>query len=136
MQMRMQMQVTTQKITRTITITNVLPSMKWTVSSGDAPLPVQLASLTSSITGRNVSLKWSTSQEINNSGFEIERKNNGGDFVKVGFVMGKGTVSTTTNYEFSDRNLASGNYSYRLKHLAVYLNTKDLEHLNIQKKLY
>ncbi len=102
---------------RTITITNVLPSMKWTVSSGDAPLPVQLASLTSSITGRNVSLKWSTSQEINNSGFEIERKNNGGDFVKVGFVMGKGTVSTTTNYEFSDRNLASGNYSYRLKQI-------------------
>jgi hypothetical protein len=102
---------------RTITITNVLPSMKWTVSSGDAPLPVQLASLTSSITGRNVSLKWSTSQEINNSGFEIERKNNGGDFVKVGFVMGKGTVSTTTNYEFTDRNLASGNYSYRLKQI-------------------
>ena len=83
----------------------------------DAPLPVSLASLTSSTAGRNVMLKWTTISEINNSGFDIERKGFSGEFRKVGFVQGKGTVSTPSSYEFTDRNLVSGKYSYRLKQI-------------------
>jgi hypothetical protein len=95
--------------------TNESPSMSWTVSSADAPLPVALESFTSNVNGRNVTLKWSTSSEVNNAGFEIERKAAGGDYVKAGFIGGKGTVSTQTTYTFTDKNLASGSYSYRLK---------------------
>ncbi len=83
----------------------------------DGAMPVSLASLTSSTAGRNVNLKWTTISEINNSGFDIERKGFSGEFVKVGFVQGKGTVSTPSSYEFSDRNLISGKYSYRLKQI-------------------
>jgi hypothetical protein len=86
-------------------------------STGDSPLPVSLASLTSSTTGRNVNLKWTTISEINNSGFDVERKGFSGDYVKVGHMQGKGTVSTPSSYEFTDRNLASGKYSYRLKQI-------------------
>ncbi len=83
----------------------------------DSPLPVSLASFTSNVFGRNINLKWLTISEINNSGFDIERKGFSGEFVKVGFVQGKGTVSTPSSYEFSDRNLISGKYSYRLKQI-------------------
>lgn len=39
----------------------------------DVPLPVNLAALTSSVNGKSVELHWSTTSELNNSGFEIQR---------------------------------------------------------------
>ena len=80
-------------------------------------MPVTLQNLTSNVTGRNISLKWLTSQEINNAGFDVERKSGTGDFTKIGFVNGKGTVNTASSYEFTDRNLQTGKYSYRLKQI-------------------
>lgn len=40
----------------------------------DNPLPVELASFTASVQERNVVLAWKTLSEINNSGFDLERK--------------------------------------------------------------
>ena len=100
----------------------------WMVSSQDAPMPVTLASLTFNVIGRNINLRWSTSNEINNSGFDIERKLSSGDYVKIGFVSGNGTVTTATNYEFTDRNLATGKYSYRLKQID---NNGNFEYFNL-----
>ena len=51
---------------------------------------------------------------MNNSGFDIERST-GDQWTKVGFVSGNGTTSSNSDYSFTDRNLNSGNYSYRLK---------------------
>ena len=81
----------------------------------DLPLPVELSSFTSTVTGRNVNLYWSTSEEINNSGFEIERSAVEGIWTRVGSVTGNGTSSGIKNYEFTDRDLATGKYQYRLK---------------------
>jgi hypothetical protein len=81
-------------------------------------LPVELASFTSSVNGKNVTLNWITAGEINNSGFDIERKNvNGNDYTKTGFVAGNGTISQQVSYEFTDKNLNSGKYNYRLKQI-------------------
>lgn len=77
-------------------------------------LPVELSSFSSSVNGNNVNLNWSTASESNNSGFDIERNSNG-TWSKVGNVAGNGTTSNSNNYSFTDKNLASGNYSYRLK---------------------
>ena len=85
----------------------------------DNPMPVELASFTSSVTGRDVLLSWSTVSEVNNSGFEIEKSNVKGqmsnDWNIVGFVSGNGTSTDIHNYEFTDKNLNSGKYNYRLK---------------------
>ena len=81
----------------------------------DPLLPVELSSFSSSISGSDVTLNWSTSSETNNSGFDIERSSVSGTWSKVGNVTGNGTSATTHSYTFTDRNLASGNYSYRLK---------------------
>ena len=80
-------------------------------------LPVELSSFTSVINKRDVTLNWATSTETNNSGFEIERSVLNGSWSKIGNVAGNGTTNSASSYSFTDRNLASGNYSYRLKQI-------------------
>ncbi len=84
---------------------------------GDVPLPVELAAFTANVNGSNVTLEWSTSSELNNRGFDIERKLNQENWQTVGFVEGSGTSSETRIYSFIDRELSSGIYSYRLKQI-------------------
>ncbi|MBS1552773.1 MAG: T9SS type A sorting domain-containing protein [Bacteroidetes bacterium] len=90
---------------------------RFIITDASAPLPVELASFTSLISGNNVSLNWSTVSEKNNSGFDIERSSVNGIWTKVGNVAGNGTTTTGHSYSFTERNLASGNYSYRLKQI-------------------
>jgi hypothetical protein len=60
-------------------------------------------------------LNWTTATELNNSGFEIERKSTSFSWAKIGFVPGHGTTSEAKNYSYTDNNLSTGNFSYRLK---------------------
>ncbi len=80
-----------------------------------AALPVELTSFTAENTGDKVALRWSTASELNNRGFEIERKSSGGDFLTIAFISGAGTVQNATQYKFDDTPPFSGNYAYRLK---------------------
>ncbi|MCK7525628.1 MAG: hypothetical protein MZV64_52510 [Ignavibacteriales bacterium] len=64
----------------------------------------------------DVILTWNTATEVNNQGFEIQRKTTG-EFERVGFVEGKGTTTEVQNYLFRDKDLLSGNYTYRLKQM-------------------
>jgi len=107
---------------RTISNINTTTFSIWSVSAEDAPLPVTLSNLNSSISGRNIKLNWTTESEINNKGFDVERadvRSKDLIFNKIGFVCGQGTVSTPSNYSFEDRNLMSGKYKYRLKQIDV-----------------
>ncbi|MEO8664407.1 MAG: T9SS type A sorting domain-containing protein [Ignavibacteria bacterium] len=79
-------------------------------------LPVEMSSFTSSINGRDVTLAWTTTSEVNNSRFEIERSVSN-EWTSVGSVEGNGTTLTSTNYSFTDRNLNTGVYHYRLKQI-------------------
>ena len=85
----------------------------------DNALPVEMASFTSNVTNRDVNLFWTTSSEENNSGFEIERSTAlaGDEWINVGFVPGNGTTTGATDYTFTDRNLNSGKYNFRLKQI-------------------
>ncbi len=80
----------------------------------DNPLPVELESFTSSVSGNNVTLSWITSSETNNAGFKVERESEG-VWKEVGFVAGNGTVTGSSSYSYTDKNLHSGAYMYRLK---------------------
>jgi len=84
--------------------------------AGMEALPVELSSFVSTINGRNVELNWATASELNNSGFDIERSVNG-NWTKVANVSGNGTTTSPQSYSYTDRNVASGNYSYRLKQI-------------------
>ena len=91
---------------------------RWTAGDSLTSLPVELASFTSSIENRNVKLNWSTTAEVNNSGFEIERTTEGNEqWQKIGFVEGNGTTNSPKDFSFTDRNLNTGKYNYRLKQI-------------------
>ncbi|MEO8209395.1 MAG: T9SS type A sorting domain-containing protein [bacterium] len=91
------------------------------IHSNESLLPVELSAFTSSVQKNDVTLHWTTSMELNNSGFEIERSTfrsqSSEDWMKIGFINGNGTTSSPNNYEFSDRGLNSGKYNYRLKQI-------------------
>ncbi|MBK6538321.1 MAG: hypothetical protein IPG09_11310 [Ignavibacteria bacterium] len=57
------------------------------LAGNDNPLPVELASFVSSVSGNNVTLNWSTASENNNSGFDIERSIVNGQWSKIGNVV-------------------------------------------------
>lgn len=89
-----------------------------------SPLPVELASFTSTVDARNVTLNWSTASEQNNAGFDIERKSAGSAWAKIGNVQGSVNSTSTKNYSYRDNNLLSGKYNYRLKQIDVNGNYK------------
>jgi photosystem II stability/assembly factor-like uncharacterized protein len=83
-------------------------------------VPVELTSFTAAINNNNVVLKWSTSTETNNMGFEIERKLKNQEWIKAGFVEGNGTTTELQNYQFiDDYSLLpyEGRVLYRLKQI-------------------
>jgi subtilisin family serine protease len=85
------------------------------------PLPVELESFSAVRIGSMVKLNWSTSTEINNYGFEIERGNliSLGNKIwnNIGFVEGNGNSNSLKNYSFEDKNLFADKYVYRLKQI-------------------
>ena len=64
-------------------------------------------------------MKWSTASELNNRGFEIERKLFK-EWVKIIFIEGNGTTTNSSNYSYVDdlRNSSyKGQIFYRLKQI-------------------
>jgi hypothetical protein len=90
----------------------------------DATLPVELNSFTATSNQNTVNLKWQTATEVNNFGFEIERKVHTStslsvtEWEKIGFVNGSGNSNSPKNYSFSDNNPSGGSkFLYRLKQI-------------------
>ncbi len=80
-------------------------------------IPVELVSFTAFSVGNNVNLSWSTASEINNKGFEVERKTSSSDWQAIGFVEGQGTTSELNHYSYTDAKVNNGTYNYRLKQI-------------------
>ena len=97
-------------------IGNVAGVMDTSFVTWDVPLPVELSSFVHLVDKNNVSLNWTTTAEMNNSGFDIERKlTSSEEWSKAGTVEGNGTVNEQQSYSFTDRNVNAGKYNYRLK---------------------
>jgi hypothetical protein len=80
------------------------------------PVPVELTSFTASVTGSNVELRWTTATELNNRGFEVEKRLNN-NWQVIGFVAGSGTTTEIQSYSFTDKNVTGGSYAYRIKQM-------------------
>jgi len=101
-------------------IGTTLESFSTFTGGEESVMPVELLIFTTNVLNNTVNLYWTTSNEINNYGFEIERKENTlqtSEWLNAGFVKGSGTTNETKNYSFVDRNLQSGKYKYRLKQI-------------------
>jgi len=91
---------------------------------GNDPLPVELLYISGKNLDRFNLLEWQTASETNNYGFEVQRSNDGIDFAKIGFVKGAGNATTVNTYEFTDSNIQSPVYYYRLRQLDFDGNEK------------
>ena len=80
-------------------------------------LPVELTSFTAKSNGKEVILNWSTATELNNQGFEIQRRVAESEFATIGFVKGEGTTTNQKEYSYIDKELADVKYFYRLKQI-------------------
>jgi parallel beta-helix repeat protein len=78
-------------------------------------LPITLIDFTGHESGGKVYLNWSTSREVDNVSFEIQRSANGVDFSTIGKVPGSLTTSEVKNYSFTDPEPLPGVSFYRLK---------------------
>jgi hypothetical protein len=89
---------------------------KYSQSQSD-PLPVELTSLTASISGRIIMLNWQTTTEVNNCGFEVERKTANSSWQQIGFVQGHGNSNSLKEYTFIDKQIGGTKFQYRLKQI-------------------
>lgn len=109
---------------------NLTPWNKGSFINLEFYIPVELTSFTLSSGDNEAILNWETATEKNNSGFEIERKIEDGEWQKIGFVTGKGTTTVPQSYTYRDGKLTeSGNYAYRLKQIdynGVYEYSKEM----------
>jgi len=79
-------------------------------------IPVELTSFTANVNNLSqVVLNWETASEINNQGFEIERRTETSEFRTIGFVEGYGTTTEPRSYVYTDVTAEMGVNYYRLK---------------------
>ena len=84
---------------------------------GNSPVPVELTTFTADVKNSSVTLNWGTATEINNYGFEIERKSLD-DWEKIGFINGNGNSNSPKEYSYVDKNPIGGSkFQYRLKQI-------------------
>jgi hypothetical protein len=101
------------------------PCNEATAYIAEGYVPVELTSFAADINGNNVQLNWKTASEINNRGFEVERKiigrrdnsRSNSHWEKIGYVAGFGTTIEPRSYIFTDNRVIPGKYWYRLRQI-------------------
>ena len=78
-------------------------------------LPAELSSFASNVQGRNIILNWTTQTEKNSDKFIIERKTLSTNWEAMGSIKASVLSNSPKQYSYSDKNLQSGKYQYRLK---------------------
>ncbi len=95
-------------------------TMSAPVNIVNQPLPVELSSFTANYNDKSkVDLKWQTKTEVNNYGFNVERRINEGEWNSIAFIEGYGNSNSPKEYSYSDKDLFAGGskFQYRLKQI-------------------
>lgn len=87
------------------------------VAANNSALPVELISFIASENKGSVVLNWQTATEVNNYGFNVERRVQKEEWKQIAFVNGHGNSNSPKNYSFTDLSLISGKVQYRLKQI-------------------
>ena len=88
------------------------------VGSLDSPLPVELSTFNAKYDEKGkVDLNWVTKTEVNNYGFNVERRINEGEWNSITFIEGHGNSNSPKEYSYTDNDLSAGGskFQYRLK---------------------
>ena len=122
--------------TSTSTSNSVVPTSNWTLASTNArtsftiALPVNLINFNAAANknSKSVEVSWSTTNEENNSHFEIMHANDFVNWTSIGTVYSKGNGNDMNVYSFTDINPSNIN-QYKLKIVAL---NGEVSYSNIQ----
>ncbi|MBU0472543.1 MAG: T9SS type A sorting domain-containing protein [Bacteroidetes bacterium] len=99
------------------------PYLEWQNPSG-TPLPVELTSFEGDNTEDGVVLNWQTATEVNNYGFQVQRRKknkksneHNAEWEVLGFIEGHGNSNSTKDYSFMDKASLYETTQYRLKQI-------------------
>jgi aryl-phospho-beta-D-glucosidase BglC (GH1 family) len=96
------------------------PSLMGTVIlKGTSPLPVTLLDFNIFDQGNSTLVSWTTSSEVDNDHFELERSDDGINFVLIATIKGTGNSSSIAEYEYNDNKPWLGQVYYRLKQVDI-----------------
>lgn len=93
-----------------------------TFTENASPLPVSLLSFSGYKDGVRNQLRWVTTTETNNSGFQVERSSDGLNYQSIGFVGSlsiNGNSQTQLKYNFVDASPTGIKQYYRLKQMDI-----------------
>lgn len=80
-----------------------------------AVLPAQIANFKAAVAGKTVNLSWQSLTETNVSSYRIEKSSNGGSsYSVIGTVAAKGNSTAAISYGYTDNDVTTGNYLYRI----------------------
>ena len=104
-----------------------------------AALPVELTAFSANVNENSVVLNWQTATEVNNYGFEVERKPEAGEWIELGFIEGSGNSNSPKRYAFIDSKIEADKYFYRLKQVDIdgsfeYSNVIEIDVLDFPKE--
>ncbi|MEO6686203.1 MAG: hypothetical protein ABIN24_09565, partial [Dyadobacter sp.] len=77
-----------------------------------SPMPVKLSSFKGNVNNNSVLLKWETTWEDQNEGFQIEKSIDALNFYKIGYVEGNITTKSKSSYEFTDTEILADQTFY------------------------
>jgi hypothetical protein len=91
----------------------------WILKTHSTIVPVELTSFSAVLNNDVVNLSWTTATEVNNLGFEIQRKLDEYEWMTIGFKDGNGTTTEPKNYSFQNNisDLKKAKIYYRLKQI-------------------
>jgi hypothetical protein len=79
------------------------------------PLPITLLNFTAKAMSNNVAIDWTTTSEINNDYFTLEKSYNGTEWLSIAKIQGAGNSETLSQYAHIDNQIVFGVQFYRLK---------------------
>jgi hypothetical protein len=103
---------------------------------GGLALPVELIAFEVKLKNGLPHLTWTTANELNNKGFEVEQSLDGINFKNIGFINGNGTTQEIQNYRFEDNKPSMGINYYRLKQIDLNgdFEYSDIVSLEVKEK--
>ncbi|PEN08450.1 hypothetical protein CRI93_04880 [Longimonas halophila] len=76
------------------------------LSNGATALPVEMTNFGGTTAEQSIELQWETASEINNAGFEVQRRaDSTAAWTPLGFVEGAGTTDEVQTYRFRDQDV-------------------------------
>lgn len=85
----------------------------------NGPLPVELSLFTATLIKNEINLFWKTETEVDNFGFDVERRIDEKEWIKISFISGHGNSNSPKEYCYTDEELFAGGskFQYRLKQI-------------------